>query len=84
MLIVLLYSIMVHETRQELCQEKIIFMSIGSCVIHSIIFFDDQPDLEKNSPSALLVLMMACQTKTWHDPSGKRIFSQIISIRGTL
>ena len=46
--------------------------------------FDDEPDVDKNSPSTLWVLMMARQTKTWPDPSGKRIFPQIISIRGTL
>ena len=36
--------------------------------------FDNQQEIDKNSPSALWVLQMAHQTKTWPDPSGKRIF----------
>ena len=37
--------------------------------------FNNQQDVDKNSPSALWVLMMVHQTKTWPDPSGKWIFS---------
>lgn len=36
--------------------------------------FDDKSEIDKDSPSALWVLMMAHQTKTLPDPSGKRIF----------
>ena len=43
--------------------------------------FDSQNDVEKDSPSALWVLMMAHQTKSAKKPLGKRYFSLIISIQ---